>query len=94
MTGGEYCAAQDLDTNGAVVFESGQECVDKYDVQNTLLMGTAYESSTSNLVDENGTGVMSPDVSKNPVFARYNRVRILNENALTDFAYVEDDSAP
>jgi hypothetical protein len=75
-TGGEFCAAQDIDQVGEVVFESGQQCVDKYYLQNTLLMGTAYESTMSNLVDENGSGVMSPDVSKNPVFARYNRVRV------------------
>lgn len=76
MTGGEYCSAQDLDADIEGVFESGQQCVDAYDTQNTLLMGTAYESAMSNLADENGSGVMSPDVAKNPVFARYNRVRV------------------
>ncbi|HWT16201.1 MAG TPA: pectin acetylesterase-family hydrolase [Patescibacteria group bacterium] len=76
MTGGDYCSAKDLDHDLDGVFESGQECVDWYDTQNTLLMGTAYESSMSNLADQNGNGVMSADVTTNPVFARYNRVQV------------------
>ena len=76
-TGGEYCAAEDLDHDIKASFESGQECVDKYDAQNTLLMGTAYEPAMSNLADDERQW---HDVAErgqiNPVFARYNRVRV------------------
>ncbi len=75
-TGGEHCTAQDLDHDINGNFESGQECVDKYDAQNTLLMGTAYEPAMNNLSDDTGSGILSPNVLINPVFARYNRVRV------------------
>ena len=74
MTGGKYCAASDLD--GLPGFENGDECLRAYDEEQGNLMGTAAEPAMSSLSDENGNGIMSPDVTRNPVFARYNRVRV------------------
>lgn len=76
MTGGDHCAAEDLDRDGT--FESGQACAEAYVAQNGNLMGTAGEPSTSNLVDPDGSGngILKPDPSLNPVFADYHRVRI------------------
>lgn len=75
MTGGEFCAAQDLDGNGS--HESGQECLDAYIEQNAALMGTAGQPAMTALTDQYGNiGVQSADVQINPVFAGYNRVRV------------------
>jgi hypothetical protein len=73
-TGGGYCSAEDRDHDGS--FESGQECLDAYLEEGGHLMGTAAEPAMSDLADENGSGILTPDPARNPVFARYNRVRI------------------
>lgn len=73
-TGGEYCAARDLD--GLPGFESGNDCLAHYVEQQGQLMGTASEASMSTLADDNGNGILSNDPQRNPVFARYNRVRV------------------
>lgn len=73
-TGGEYCAAGDLD--GLPGFENGNQCLQDYLLQRGQLMGTASEASMSSLADESGNGILSPDPLRNPVFARYNRVRV------------------
>ncbi len=74
MTGGDSCSASDLNQNGS--YEDGQECHDFYIEQNTQFMGTANQSMMSNLIDENGNGILSSSPQKNPVFSNYNRVRV------------------
>jgi hypothetical protein len=75
MTGGEHCAARD--SNGDGSFDDGQGCYDAYIEQNGALMGTALQPAMSSLTDAEGNvGIQSADLARNPVFARYNRVRI------------------
>lgn len=75
MTGGEHCAARDA--NGDGIHEDGQDCYDAYIEQNGALMGTASQPAMSGLTDAQGnTGIQSASLELNPVFARYNRLRI------------------
>jgi len=73
-TGGESCAAGDFD--GLPGFENGNECLRHYVIQQGQLMGTATEESMSTLADDNGNGILSNNPLRNPVFARYNRIRV------------------
>jgi hypothetical protein len=75
MTGGEFCAAQDLDQNGS--HESGQECLDDYIAQHGALMGSAGQPAMTALTDQFGNiGIQSADPTRNPMFAGYHRVRV------------------
>lgn len=76
LTGGGSCSAQDLDQNGS--FESGQACAETYaDSGENAEMGTASKPAMKNLgTTATSDGIMSPDLLTNPVFARFNRVRI------------------
>lgn len=76
MTGGEFCAAQDLDGNGS--FETGNECLRAYVEQHAQQMGSAGEAAMSDLKDPDGSGngILNPDPEANPVFAGYHRVRV------------------
>lgn len=76
VTGGGACNAEDLDQNGS--FESGDACAALY-----AQPGEADEMGTSNepamkTLGTVGTseGLLKPDLVRNPVFARFHRVRI------------------
>jgi hypothetical protein len=77
FTGGGSCFAADADGNGT--WEDGQSCFDLYATSERGEMGTAGEPAMKNLTDGatgGSQGINSPDPHRNPVFSRYNRVRI------------------
>ena len=70
MTGGGSCNAHDSDRDGA--FDDAQGCLDTYaDPKEYGEMGTASEPPMKTL-----EGINRPGALRNPVFARYNRVRV------------------
>jgi hypothetical protein len=77
FTGGGSCFADDGDGDGS--WEDGQGCLDLYFTSERGEMGTAGEPAMKNLTDAprgGSQGINSPDLERNPTFARYNRVRI------------------
>lgn len=77
VPGGGTCFAHDLDNNGT--FESGQDCADMYaDPGERDEMGTSGKPAMKYLgtLPGGSSGIHSPDLSRNPVFARFNRVRV------------------
>ena len=77
FTGGGSCFAGDADGDGT--WEDGQSCFDLYATSERGEMGTAGEPAMKNLTDGptgGSQGINSPDPRRNPVFSRYNRVRI------------------
>ncbi|MGR9108558.1 MAG: pectin acetylesterase-family hydrolase, partial [Gammaproteobacteria bacterium] len=69
MRGGGSCNARD--TNGHGVFDDIQQCLDTYATDENKEMGTALDPPMKNL-----DGINLPNPQKNPVFAKYNRVRV------------------
>lgn len=74
MTGGGACAARDADGNGSL--EDGQDCLNGYLTDQTQGSSTASADAMSSLTDVDGSGILSADPARNPVFAHYNRIRI------------------
>ncbi|MBL8298966.1 MAG: hypothetical protein JNN30_11560 [Rhodanobacteraceae bacterium] len=76
MTGGGACSAQDLDDNGS--FESGQECAQLYATPAEAdEMGSAGKPLMKTFGSGGSSeGLLKPNLVRNPVFARFHRVRI------------------
>ncbi len=77
FTGGASCAAADQDQDG--YYEDGQQCFERYFVNDRGdSMGTANDPAMKQLGSDPraSSGIHNPNSGLNPVFARYNRVRI------------------
>lgn len=66
MTGGGACAARDADGNGSL--EGGQDCLNGYLTDQTQGSSTASADAMSSLTDVDGSGILSADPARNPVF--------------------------
>ncbi|MBK6726631.1 MAG: hypothetical protein IPG63_05120 [Xanthomonadales bacterium] len=76
VTGGGACSAEDLDQNGS--FENADACAALYaEPGEADEMGTADEPAMKTLGSVGTSeGLLKPDLQRNPVFARFHRVRI------------------
>lgn len=75
LTGGGSCNARDLDGNGS--YEDGQLCVDTYaEPTEADEMGTANAAAMRTFGPGTSSGILSPSLADNPVFAGFNRIRI------------------
>jgi len=76
FTGGASCRAEDSDLDGT--YDDGQLCVDFYFGGEAGAMGTSSDPAMKHLgnIPAASEGVLKPNITVNPVFAEYNRVRV------------------